>query len=230
MRLKIRTIDVLTMAVLSSAIGCSQKGDLKYSPEQSSSRSGEPDMSAAPAGLQLINTNCNGCHGTAPGSGNVYDVTNVSHLVSTGLIVPGSPDTSPLFNTIAAGNMPPTGSLAAADIETIRQWIIDGAQQGGGGPLPTPTPPPPLAPSYQSIAANILVPKCVSCHRAGRSQGGVRLDNYDDVRREVRVNNPASSPLYESIESGAMPEGGPVLPANEVAAVLQWIQNGALNN
>lgn len=228
MRLKIRTVEALALPLILLSIACGGPGGLKYTEDFSNTDNGGPG--SQPAALQILQTNCAACHGGATtGEGGIYDILNREHLVAQGLIVPGSPDTSPLFNTIAAGSMPPTGPLADGDIATIRQWISDGAPRPVG-PTPAPTPAPTLEATYQSLRANIFVPKCLACHGAQGAQGGVRLDTFTNVRREVNVNNPASSDLYQALASGDMPQGGPPLASSEVVTVLQWIQNGALNN
>jgi mono/diheme cytochrome c family protein len=73
--------------------------------------------------LALIQANCTSCHGSSSGPGGVYGLTDLNHLVSTSLVVPGSPSQSILFNAIVSGGMPPTGALSASEQTTINDWI-----------------------------------------------------------------------------------------------------------
>lgn len=80
-----------------------------------------------------------GCHVTPSpqagmnlSSGASYSsVVNVPAIVfGPGLrVVPGDPDASILYQLISAGTMPALGGpLTAAQIETIREWIAEGAE------------------------------------------------------------------------------------------------------
>jgi mono/diheme cytochrome c family protein len=86
------------------------------------------------------------------------------------------------------------------------------------------------AATYTSIAANILVPKCVSCHGAVTAQKGVRWDSYAETIKNALAGNVFTSKLYIRTADGTMPAGGPPLSAAELKAINDWISNGALNN
>ena len=73
--------------------------------------------------LAILRKNCTSCHTSSAGPAEVYDVTNLTHLVSVGLVVPGQPDQSPLFGVISSGAMPKTGALSATDKAVILNWI-----------------------------------------------------------------------------------------------------------
>jgi mono/diheme cytochrome c family protein len=76
---------------------------------------------------RVFNSKCSSCHGaTNPRAGlnllNYYGVFGI-------YVIPFVPNSSPLFTRITARTMPPAGSpqLTAAEIESVRQWILDGA-------------------------------------------------------------------------------------------------------
>ncbi|MEI8097551.1 MAG: hypothetical protein WCG74_01905 [Sediminibacterium sp.] len=77
----------------------------------------------------LFATYCNGCHGVAPGSGNIIlgDYTNAKN---TGISIKQS-----FLNDInyagatAAKNMPPAGKLSSCQILQITKWINNGCPQ-----------------------------------------------------------------------------------------------------
>jgi len=75
--------------------------------------------------LALIQANCTSCHGTSSGPAGVYNLTSISNLTATGLVVLGSPNQSPLYTAIASGSMPPTGALNSQQQTLIYNWIND---------------------------------------------------------------------------------------------------------
>jgi mono/diheme cytochrome c family protein len=112
-----------------------------------SAESVDPQLQAN--ALKILQTNCTSCHGNGSGSGGVHTLTDVNHLISSGLIVPNDPDSSLLFRVVESGQMPPGSPLANADVETLRAWI-SGASSSNPPPVvvnPTPTPAPTVAPT-----------------------------------------------------------------------------------
>ena len=55
--------------------------------------------------LDILNRSCTSCHGDSSGPGNVYGLQNVNHMIQTGLVVPGSPSRSLLYNEILSGSV-----------------------------------------------------------------------------------------------------------------------------
>ena len=98
------------------------------------------------------------------------------------------------------------------------------------GPNPTPVPPANPAANFQSISANILNPRCVSCHSSSNARGNVKLDTYANAFKQVRAGAPNSSPLYTASANGSMPVGGAKLTQAELKAISDWITAGAPNN
>ena len=83
----------------------------------------------------LSDNNCLGCHGTAGGLNlNTYAQALAGGNSCGPAFVAGDPDSSPLVNKIdpsvpvcSGGTMPPSGSVSAEDIASIRLWIEQGA-------------------------------------------------------------------------------------------------------
>ena len=86
----------------------------------------------------IFNANCTSCHGSNGG----VDLRSFSALMSsvgnnygTNVVVPGNPDASGLVDKIENANpqfgnsMPPNGSLAQTEIDMIRLWISEGANE-----------------------------------------------------------------------------------------------------
>jgi mono/diheme cytochrome c family protein len=121
----------------------------------------------------------------------------------------------------------PTGDLAA-----------------GGDFVVQFTVPITIGPTLRQIQAVVFTPKCASCHNGvGANLPGVMNLTSEVASRAALVNvlsiqsaldrvepfQPANSYLVHKIDGTAasqMPPTGP-LPAEEVAAIVQWITDGA---
>src|SRR5262249_54000856 len=82
--------------------------------------------------LPILDRACISCHGTPRKRGGL-DLRTYEALVRGGDngtgVVPGRPDDSPLYESVATGRMPPgKRKLSAGDRETIRAWIASGAR------------------------------------------------------------------------------------------------------
>lgn len=192
--------------------------------------------------LKIMAENCSSCHGTNSGSADVYGLANINHLIAAGLIAPGNPSQSLIFEEVEGGDMPPEHPLDAADREILRLWIL-GMNSSSPAPAPAPSPVPSPAPSatpappvgpqptYSYIQKNILASSCVACHSAKNSRGGVALDTYASVLKTVNKKSPAKSLLYRETQSGSMPpRPRKVLNSDQLRLILTWIEQGALNN
>ena len=73
----------------------------------------------------ILEKNCTGCHHSS--AGRDIDLTSRDFVLSHKLIVPGKPDSSPLYTSVRGGKMPPSGKLSDAEIEAIARWIRGGA-------------------------------------------------------------------------------------------------------
>ena len=192
--------------------------------------------------MTIIQQNCTSCHGSGTGPAGVYDLTDPSHLASSGLIVAGQPDQSTLFIAISSGVMPPTGSLSASDQQVISEWILAANAQPTPAPTPSPvtatptptpnqpTPTPAATVSFATLESTIFQAKCVGCHSSGGASGGYAFDSYNGVKAAVNLSNPTASVVYTATNSGSMPQGGSRLTSSQETQILQWIQSGAPNN
>ncbi len=86
-----------------------------------------------------------------------------------------------------------------------------------------------LEPTYQSIQANILGPKCYQCHAERFEPQAEPLNNFDLLSAKVSPYFPEDSPLFLHVATGSMPPEQP-LTARERDAIYNWIRSGALNN
>ena len=134
-----------------------------------------------------------------------------------------------LFATIVAGCS--AGSGEGLDISG--RPISEGGQQ-------------PLAPTLESIQANVFNPSCIVCHAGASAPQGLRLDSGNSFANLVGIpssevsslfrvtpGDPGLSYLIQKLEGNAssgeqMPLGGPPIPAATIEFVRQWIIDGAL--
>lgn len=196
-----------------------------------------PSNENSPSGLDLnseairvLQNNCASCHDNKNTAGtNLTYVADLKQLAASKYVVPGNPSASDLFSRIASGSMPPGNPLHAADQLVIRNWI----ESLTPAPTPTPSPTPTITPTptpsvvtYSYINQNILQPKCVGCHG---SAGGYSYGSYADTMKAVVAGDANSSPLYSATSAGRMPTSGK-LSTQEIQAIYDWIQAGALNN
>jgi len=94
-------------------------------------------------------------------------------------------------------------------------------------------------PVFTGVIEPIFESKCVSCHGAQKSKGGLRLDSFaalqkggkDDVT--IKPGDAAQSPMVQrallpvSDDDHMPPEGKPQLTAAEITVLKWWIDAGA---
>jgi uncharacterized membrane protein len=185
----------------------------------------------------VLTPRCIVCHRSPNASGG-YDLSSHANTIAAGRVVAGNPTGSKLFQRINDNSMPPGGPALSAEVKAaIRTWIQNGALNdapAGGLPPdanpPTPPPLPALEPKFASIMANIIAPRCLSCHSSVNPRAGVVLDTYQRVMREIRPGNATNSKFYEVIEDNEMPASGSPLSFVQKETIRQWINMGALNN
>lgn len=75
----------------------------------------------------IISAKCSSCHSGASAAGGI-DLSTYEKIMKSGTVVPGNPDSSSFYLSVARGSMPPGASLAASDVTRIRDWIASGAE------------------------------------------------------------------------------------------------------
>lgn len=178
--------------------------------------------------IAVLNAKCATCHNASSPNGGV--VMDMDSLLASGAVVPTEPGISPLFQAISNGRMPPSRPMAQEDIMAISEWITK-MSKDGGVVLP-PDAPLPLGPTFASISKNILVPKCLRCHNAANSAGGVNYATYNSASNTVQKTLPMNSSFYTSVAvRNTMPKDAPgSLSTDERTAIFNWITAGGANN
>lgn len=136
-----------------------------------------------------------------------------------------------------AAETPPTPPAADPPTQTV--------------PPPTDAPPSPeaSAPTEEAAAegapvpvsfANDILPilenRCIECHGGRRTREGLDMKTYESLMQgsengPVVIPGRADESLFvELIVKGEMPDRGPKVTAEELKLIIDWINQGALNN
>jgi hypothetical protein len=105
-----------------------------------------------------------------------------------------------------------------------------GASVGGGTGDREPQSGIPLAATFESINANILRPKCLSCHSGSRAPHGIDLSSLKKIMENnsfpplLVPGDPKESSLYTSVLNGSMPKNRRRLNSRELEALRLWIE------
>lgn len=113
-------------------------------------------------------------------------------------------------------------------------------------PVPTDTAEPteettsaPALPGQVSFANDILPiiqSRCINCHGGQRTEEGLVMRTHADIMAGsdngpvVIPGDPANSSMAELVASNEMPKRGPKLTPPQVQLIIDWINQGALNN
>lgn len=108
------------LSVLLLVVACTQSEQVKTDPSYSD------DVQP------IFTANCVGCHGSAAQNGN-YRLDSRAGAMANGSdtvpnVIPGEPDSSKLYQNLDFGTMPPTGPLEGMKIQTVKNWITQGAK------------------------------------------------------------------------------------------------------
>ncbi len=114
---------LLVALILSACSGNSSSSDTTSSNATSSGT----EVSFSKDVLPIFTANCTGCHA----SGNATEgiaLDTYANVTAGRAIVTGNADSSRIVREIQSGRMPPGGKLSSADIQTIVDWINQGAK------------------------------------------------------------------------------------------------------
>lgn len=195
----------------------------------------------------LLEAKCFRCHGGKTRRKDL-DLTSPAGILkgseSGSVIAPGKPDESLLFAKVLSGKMPPAKKdrLNDTEVETIRRWIVGGAQfgpmAGDATDVGTLTKSDPDV--TQADVFPILLRHCTVCHGKHRQEAGLDLRNKAAMLRggksgpAIVPSKPEESLVIKTIRSGQMPPRDrlvevsvkPIEPA-ETDVLVRWIGAGA---
>lgn len=173
---------------------------------------------------RVLKPKCASCHMGKTAEGGV-DVSTRDLLVASS-VVPGNPDGSKLYHSVASKRMPKgmMGPLSDVEIATIAEWIRRGAK-GPAKPIEEELPEP----NFDSLRKYLQSKGCMGCHGAEKPEADLNLTKYSGWEGVIVKGEPDESSLYLKIESGAMPPTDPPtpLPKAAIKTLRQWIVDGA---
>lgn len=208
---------------------CSKASSDKTQSSSSATTTAEQEITNSEA-MMVLTTRCASCHDSATKAGGV-DVLNINEMLATGVVIPNEPSLSVLFAEIQNGRMPPASALSQSEMTAVFNWIQEGFKTPPNVIAPPPPATIPLAANFNSINTNILKTKCLGCHNAANTQGGVSFSTYVSTMNTVQKTLPMGSSLYTSVAVRmTMPKGGALLSAAETKVIFDWITAGAANN
>lgn len=83
--------------------------------------------------------------------------------------------------------------------------------------------------TYSGTIQAILASSCISCHQSSNPSGGVKLDNYTEVKK-VADNGRLWGAINHEGGFVAMPLGGGKLSDCSLLQIKQWIDDGSPDN
>ncbi len=183
---------------------------------------------------KVLQENCQRCHASFL-KWSEQDYLNNKSATGNAYVKASDPEHSELFLRLqgwgASGDMPLNGSISAAEVQVIKEWImsIDPSRTGLRPPMETP--------SQRFSAARMIFDRpgsCSSCHahentiRIFTEQQFIDAQN-DEGTHYVVPGQPMNSAIILELRGvvlgGAMPpEPRPPLSSDDVSILKQWIQ------
>jgi hypothetical protein len=184
--------------------------------------------------LPIFLSNCakGGCHDAASHEEG-YILNSYANIMNTGDddgIVPGDANESEIFESIteddADDRMPKDSPpLTTAQIDLIRRWINEGAQNGTNCVVLCDT----NNIGYNAGIKPILQQNCIGCHNSTLAQDGVNLSTYVGVKAVVLDGRLLGTIRHQS-GYPAMPYGAAKLSDCKIKQVEKWIASGSPEN
>ena len=189
--------------------------------------------------LPIFQASCgkSGCH-----NGNdeeEYNFTNFEGIMAA--IVPGSPLESPAYNSIAAlwgeEAMPPDQPLSEESRMIIRLWIEQGAERIICSNTPGTNPQGPVDSTwvnpracFQRDILPVIQSNCAisGCHSGTNAQGGIYLENYQDV--SLVASNGMLMGVVTGEEGYVRMPPGSSSSSCRISQIRQWINDGFPDN
>lgn len=179
--------------------------------------------------LPIILSACaySGCHDAATAEDGVR-LETYSQIKKE--VKAGDPNDSELYESITESEWdeimppPPAAPLTNAQINIIREWILQGAKETNCGA--------PCDPNKTSFSADIyplLQSYCVGCHNVNRADGNVQLDGYAKVK-SYADNGVLLGVIKHEPSYFPMPPSGSKMSTCRVTQIENWISEGAQNN
>ena len=185
--------------------------------------------------LPILQSNCafSGCHLTPTNNNEHVGLATYSSVMSTADINPGNPNNSKLYESITENESddvmppPPYSPLTSAQIQIIRQWILQGALDLHCDENAVPCNTTDV--SYSATVLPIIQNNCLGCHSSTSSGGGILLTNYNQIKA-VALNGKLYGSVAHSAGYSPMPKNLPKMQDCYISQIQSWVNAGAPNN
>ncbi|MBM3151807.1 MAG: hypothetical protein FJZ96_06330 [Chloroflexi bacterium] len=144
-----------------------------------------------------------------------------------GACTPTAPDTG----------IPPTALAGGGEVDQPTTNPEPSPTAGFTAGMPSETPGAAGAEvSFSKDVLPILKTSCINCHGGTRTEEGLKLNSYANLIAGsengpvVIAGDGANSRLVELIATGEMPKRKEALSAETVQLIIDWIDQGALDN
>ena len=135
----------------------------------------------------------------------------------------------------SASSLQPTTAV----ILPTQTLIMIPASTNTAEPTEAPTAEPALQVSAVSFANDvfpILQNRCINCHGGNRTEEGLSMKTYAELMHGsqnglvISAGDANNSLLAELVSDQKMPKRGPKLTQPQVQLIIDWINQGALDN
>lgn len=147
-----------------------------------------------------------------------------------------------VIGILVIGLLSACASLATVPASTPTEEIVPATQASTNTPQPTDTatPVPPTETPTNVSFANDILPilqnYCITCHGGQKIEEGLVMRSYAELMAGsdnglvILPGNASKSLLVEMIASQKMPKKGPKLSQAQIQLIVDWINQGALDN
>lgn len=175
--------------------------------------------------LPLLVSSCGmtGCHDEISHRHGII-LTDYASIIRTGNISPGNPNNSEILESLTNNEddlmpPPPLDPLSSAQIQTISQWIAQGAKNNAcfdGCDTTVAT--------FSGQVWPVLEAYCTGCHNTSNSKGGIVIADYTDVV-SLAENGSLMGAIMWDADFANMP---PTQQLSECSITLfqKWIDDG----
>lgn len=177
--------------------------------------------------LPIMVASCgySGCHDRISAED---DVVLVDYESVRREVRPGDPNNSEVYESLFDDDdimpPPPAAELTQAQKNTIRDWILQGANNTDCG---APCTPDQIA--FQADIYPILQDYCVGCHGMNRQDGDVDLSSHANVIQYIPDGSLLGT-MRHAVSFSPMPPSGSIISDCRIGQITSWIDAGAPNN
>lgn len=179
--------------------------------------------------ITQVDTNCVQCHGVSQQPLFALEDPVLAHdvMISFGMVDLRDPPNSKIVDKLERGHQGFPQTLTVQILAAIQDWsdelVANGGLIGVGDGI---------QPLFSSIFTEVLEPQCISCHSPSGEYPSIDYSDYLTTLNTGQVipGNPGGSGLFIHTRSGNMPKGGAPLTDDQLDAIAEWINRGALNN